>query len=76
MVSCHGSCWRGDLLELLSGLAQILLIDEGLFFFILQEVLTMKRGAVQNSPTEKPQHEPSPWSPVGSFCYFNVVQVT
>jgi len=24
----------------------------------------MKGGAVQNSPTEKPQQEPGPWSPV------------
>ncbi|KAK7257744.1 hypothetical protein RIF29_31946 [Crotalaria pallida] len=31
-----------------------------------EEILTMKGGAVQNSPPEKPQHEPSPWSPVGS----------
>ncbi|XP_047169829.1 uncharacterized protein LOC124838304 isoform X2 [Vigna umbellata] len=29
-----------------------------------EEILTMKGGAVQNSPTEKPQHEPGPWSPV------------
>ncbi|MED6168632.1 hypothetical protein PIB30_013362 [Stylosanthes scabra] len=29
-----------------------------------EEILTMKGGAVQNSPPEKPQHEPSPWSPV------------
>jgi len=27
----------------------------------------MKGGAVQNSPPEKVQHEPSPWSPVGQF---------
>ncbi|XP_054814798.1 uncharacterized protein LOC129315239 isoform X2 [Prosopis cineraria] len=26
-------------------------------------ILTMKGGAVQNSPTDKPQHEPGPWSP-------------
>lgn len=25
----------------------------------------MKSGAVQNSPPEKPQQEPGPWSPVG-----------
>ncbi|XP_057449061.1 uncharacterized protein LOC130740460 isoform X2 [Lotus japonicus] len=29
-----------------------------------EEILTMKSGAVQNSPPHKPQHEPSPWSPV------------
>ncbi|XP_027908772.1 uncharacterized protein LOC114168225 isoform X1 [Vigna unguiculata] len=29
-----------------------------------EEILTMKGGAVQNSPTEKTQHEPGPWSPV------------
>ncbi|XP_019454003.1 PREDICTED: uncharacterized protein LOC109355347 isoform X2 [Lupinus angustifolius] len=29
-----------------------------------EEILTMKSGAVQNSPPEKPQHEPNPWSPV------------
>ncbi|RHN60835.1 hypothetical protein MtrunA17_Chr4g0030141 [Medicago truncatula] len=29
-----------------------------------EEILTMKGGAVQNSPPEKAQHEPSPWSPV------------
>lgn len=33
----------------------------------LQEILTMKSGAVQNSPPDKPQQEPGPWSPVGSF---------
>lgn len=32
----------------------------------LQEILTMKSGAVQNSPPDKTQHEPGPWSPVGS----------
>ncbi|KAE9593222.1 hypothetical protein Lalb_Chr19g0137501 [Lupinus albus] len=29
-----------------------------------EEFLTIKSGAVQNSPPEKPQHEPNPWSPV------------
>lgn len=29
-----------------------------------EEILTMKRGAVQNSPTEKALPEPNPWSPV------------
>ncbi|KAI4322215.1 hypothetical protein L6164_021927 [Bauhinia variegata] len=29
-----------------------------------EEILTRKGGAVQNSPTEKPQHEPGPWSPI------------
>ncbi|KAF7823457.1 uncharacterized protein G2W53_021601 [Senna tora] len=29
-----------------------------------EEILTMKGGAVQNSPPDKPQHEPGPWSPV------------
>ncbi|XP_020214443.1 uncharacterized protein LOC109798530 isoform X2 [Cajanus cajan] len=29
-----------------------------------EEILTIKSGAVQNSPPDKPQHEPSPWSPV------------
>ncbi|GAU14636.1 hypothetical protein TSUD_97000 [Trifolium subterraneum] len=29
-----------------------------------EEILTMKSGAVQNSPPDKAQHEPSPWSPV------------
>ncbi|PNY03653.1 hypothetical protein L195_g000060 [Trifolium pratense] len=29
-----------------------------------EEILTMKSGAVQNSPPDKVQHEPSPWSPV------------
>ncbi|KAI9077091.1 hypothetical protein K1719_040913 [Acacia pycnantha] len=29
-----------------------------------EEILTMKGGAVQNSPTEKSPHEPGPWSPV------------
>ncbi|KAM6578778.1 hypothetical protein CsatB_030615 [Cannabis sativa] len=29
-----------------------------------EEILTMKSGAVQNSPEEKPQREPGPWSPV------------
>ncbi|RDX63613.1 hypothetical protein CR513_57935, partial [Mucuna pruriens] len=29
-----------------------------------EEILTMKSGAVQNSPPDKPQHEPGPWSPV------------
>ncbi|KAL2328667.1 hypothetical protein Fmac_022094 [Flemingia macrophylla] len=29
-----------------------------------EEILTIKSGAVQNSPPEKPQQEPSPWSPV------------
>ncbi|CAJ1979367.1 unnamed protein product [Sphenostylis stenocarpa] len=28
-----------------------------------EEMLTMKSGAVQNSPTDKPQLEPGPWSP-------------
>lgn len=30
----------------------------------LQEILTRKSGAVQNSPPDKSQPEPSPWSPV------------
>lgn len=30
----------------------------------LQEILTMKSGAVQNSPPDKSLPEPSPWSPV------------
>ncbi|KAL2984063.1 hypothetical protein AAZX31_12G069600 [Glycine max] len=29
-----------------------------------EEILTMKSGAVQNSPPDKPQQEPGPWSPV------------
>ncbi|CAH9107386.1 unnamed protein product [Cuscuta epithymum] len=29
-----------------------------------EDVLTMKGGAVQNSPPDKPRPEPSPWSPV------------
>jgi hypothetical protein len=33
----------------------------------LQEILTMKSGAVQNSPPDKAHHEPNPWSPVGPF---------
>ncbi|WJX50302.1 hypothetical protein P8452_36626 [Trifolium repens] len=32
-----------------------------------EEILTMKSGAVQNSPPDKAQHEPSPWSPIGPF---------
>lgn len=30
----------------------------------LQEILTMKSGAVQHSPPDKSQPEPGPWSPV------------
>ncbi|XP_011004587.1 PREDICTED: uncharacterized protein LOC105111049 isoform X3 [Populus euphratica] len=29
-----------------------------------EEILTMKGGAVRNSPPDKVQHEPGPWSPV------------
>ncbi|KAJ0084261.1 hypothetical protein Patl1_30785 [Pistacia atlantica] len=29
-----------------------------------EEILTMKRGAVQHSPPDKTQNEPGPWSPV------------
>lgn len=29
-----------------------------------EEILTMKTGAVQNSPPDKSQPEPGPWSPV------------
>lgn len=41
----------------------------------LQEILTLKSGAVQHSPQDKTQPEPGPWSPVISgyldilFCY-------
>lgn len=32
----------------------------------MQEILTLKSGRVQHSPTEKSAPEPGPWSPVYS----------
>ena len=37
----------------------------------MQEILTMKTGAVQNSPPDKSKPEPGPWSPVCSLSQFS-----
>lgn len=62
----------GEVLESHSGIK----ILEGNAYYdltqsVLQEILMMKGGAVQNSPQDKSLPEPGPWSPVRSYILDN-----